>query len=61
LPGVYSTIWCLWYKTNKLKKRRKEGSIEPDQIGWKKPTQWGSQLGHGGIASSPARARIRCM
>jgi hypothetical protein len=22
LPGVYSTIWCLCYKTNKLKKRR---------------------------------------
>jgi hypothetical protein len=27
LPGVYSTIWCLCYKTNKLKKRReKEGN-----------------------------------
>ena len=23
LPGVYSTIWCLWYKTNKLKKKWK--------------------------------------
>ena len=22
LPGVYSTIWCLCYKTNKLKKKR---------------------------------------
>ena len=22
LPGVYSTIWCLCYKTNKLKKRK---------------------------------------
>src|SRR5256885_9077441 len=22
-PGVYSTIWCLWYKTNKLKKKWK--------------------------------------
>jgi hypothetical protein len=24
LPGVYSTIWCLCYKTNKLKKREKQ-------------------------------------
>src|SRR4051794_22694826 len=23
LPGVYSTIWCLWYKTKKLKKKWK--------------------------------------
>jgi hypothetical protein len=23
LPGVYSTIWCLCYKTNKLKKKGK--------------------------------------
>jgi hypothetical protein len=27
LPGVYSTIWCLCYKTNKVKKgREKEGN-----------------------------------
>jgi hypothetical protein len=25
LPGVHSTIWCLCYKTNKLKKRKEEG------------------------------------
>src|SRR5881392_4193836 len=25
LPGVYSTIWCLCYKTNELKKRGKRG------------------------------------
>jgi hypothetical protein len=24
LPGVYSTIWCLCYKTNKLKKKKQE-------------------------------------
>jgi hypothetical protein len=24
LPGVYSTIWCLCYKTNKLKKKKKQ-------------------------------------
>jgi hypothetical protein len=24
LPGVYSTIWCLYYKTNELKKNRRE-------------------------------------
>jgi hypothetical protein len=33
LPGVYSTIWCLCYKTNKLKKRREEGGNRPGQIG----------------------------
>jgi hypothetical protein len=27
LPGVYSTIWCLCYKTNKLKKEGKKGAI----------------------------------
>jgi hypothetical protein len=26
LPGVYSTIRCLCYKTNELKKREKEGN-----------------------------------
>ena len=26
LPGVYSIIWCLCYKTNELKKRRKKGA-----------------------------------
>jgi hypothetical protein len=24
LPGVYSTIWCLCYKTNKLEKRKEK-------------------------------------
>jgi hypothetical protein len=24
LPGAYSTIWCLCYKTNKLKKRKEK-------------------------------------
>ena len=24
LPGVYSTIWCLCYKTNKLKKKKQK-------------------------------------
>jgi hypothetical protein len=24
LPGVYSTIWCLCHKTNKLKKKKQE-------------------------------------
>src|SRR2546421_1228872 len=37
-PGtkVYSTIWCLCYKTSKLKKKKKkekEGDIRPDKIG----------------------------
>ena len=25
LPGVYSTIWCLYYKTNELKKKKQKG------------------------------------
>ena len=28
LPGVYSTIWCLCYKTNELKKKKhKRGAL----------------------------------
>jgi hypothetical protein len=34
LPGVYSTIWILYYKTNELKKRR-EGN-RPSLIGRKR-------------------------
>jgi hypothetical protein len=34
LLGVYSTIWCLCYKTNKLKKRRNRmGGAGPVYIG----------------------------
>jgi hypothetical protein len=29
LPGVYSTIWYLYYKTNKLKKRREKEGDRP--------------------------------
>jgi len=29
LPGVYSTIWCLCYKTNKLKKRKEKEGDRP--------------------------------
>jgi hypothetical protein len=36
LPGVYSTIWCLWYRTNKLKKKKEEGGNRPSQIGREK-------------------------
>ena len=25
LPGVYSTVWCLCYKTNELKKKNRRG------------------------------------
>ena len=33
-PGVYSTIWCLCYKTNKLAKRRKKGAQLSDKHWW---------------------------
>jgi hypothetical protein len=33
LPGVYSTIWCLCYKTNELEKRKREWGNESGQIG----------------------------
>src|SRR5271154_1443002 len=63
LPGVYSTIWCLCYKTNKLKKRREEGGqwAESNRPGkGVTPGQHrGSPVGHRGIASPPVRARVR--
>jgi hypothetical protein len=40
LPGVYSTIWCLCYKTNKLKKRREKEGNRPSQIAGKRGSQW---------------------
>jgi hypothetical protein len=45
LPGVYSTIWCLCYKTNKLKKRKEEGGPEKGAT---------SGLGSCGVASGVA-------
>ena len=33
-PGVYSTIWCLCYKTNELEKRRKKGARLSDKHWW---------------------------
>ena len=46
LPGVYSTIWCLCYKTNELKKKRGEEGNGPSQRGRPKgqhteATRWG--------------------
>jgi hypothetical protein len=32
LPGVYSTIWCLYYKTNELKKKNRRRGAGPVYI-----------------------------
>jgi hypothetical protein len=34
LPGVYSTIWCLCYKTNELKKKGKKETV--GRVKWAK-------------------------
>jgi hypothetical protein len=60
LPGVYSTIWCLCYKTNKLKKRkdRKRGA-GPVYIGWRKGVAFvaggGVERGWAGVSRSTRR------
>jgi hypothetical protein len=36
LLGVYSTIWCLCYKTNELKEKREKEGNRPTYIGWKR-------------------------
>src|SRR2546421_9041277 len=63
LPGVYSTIWCICYKPNKLESFREEGDNGPSQIGRAKGVTQGqhrdSPAGHRGMAPPPSRARIR--
>jgi hypothetical protein len=63
LPGVYSTIWCLCYKTNKLKKRkekwRRQAGSNRLSKGVVRGQREGSPVEYRGIASPPARTRIR--
>jgi hypothetical protein len=62
LPGVYSTIWCLCYKTNELENSGKKGQwAEPNRPskGVTRGQNRDSTVGHRGMASPPARARIR--